>query len=252
MSDSSDYKKLSGSSYDGIVVFDESDSPDGDNSNGLVEVYGNVVINRDIGIKAFNGDGLAEVRIYNNTVIDSEGANYSIENADEFLSGYLYNNLSYMEDRNNATHARWNSGSARNWIVSNNHFYGGGVADCDNDYQVASNWTSNCVNGDPKLPGGDWTNRSGTNYYKSIKFSDVIPSEPSLFSAGKKLENSHSSIVLTYGTDFNTLPEIGTFNRTSLINSNDIAIGAIGMGDSYLNQTTGLNPPTGLKIQNSN
>ena len=103
MSNSSAYKVLANTSYDGIDTHDEDEG--GSNVNLAVEIYGNIIINRQTGIWLYEGgevdssgtpEPFKSIKVFNNTVIDSEANNIRIYDCDQLVDGagkgYIYNN----------------------------------------------------------------------------------------------------------------------------------------------------------------
>ncbi|MCK5475091.1 MAG: right-handed parallel beta-helix repeat-containing protein [Candidatus Pacebacteria bacterium] len=220
---SSDYDNDGAIAHEGIGIADEGFG--GSNVNAIVKVYGNIVINRLKGIffAAYNGSVAPwkEIHIYNNTIIDSSGANMVIsEPAHDMVAvgkGFIYNNTSILYDITGSIHvADWSDPPALStyWTIENNHFWTtGGSPTVDTD------WQTNMITTDPQLTGEpliDWDGQSGPTYYKDIKFSDVIPlAGSSLIGSGKTLDASYNKTFLTQGTDFSALPNLTNFTLSS-------------------------------------
>jgi len=211
-SSSATYKNHPGSSYQGIVYQDEN-SRAGDNSNATIKIYGNIIINRKAGIKLYNGDELGEIRIFNNTIIDSESGNLVVDDVDEFNAAYIYNNSSILYDKTSENHTVDYSGLLPhdNWTIDNNHFWTTGGSPT-----VDADWQTNYVTTDPKLLGEavpvDWDGQSGATYFSDIDFDThlYLASDSGLIDTGKTLE-SYNTLFLTNGTDFGDLPTTETF-----------------------------------------
>ena len=232
-SSSATYSNMSGSTYHGITYFDEN-SAGGDNSNATIEIYGNIIINRKVGIKIYNGDGLGEIRVFNNTIIDSVQGNLVVDDVEEFNAAYIYNNTSILYDRTGATHVADYSNLLphANWTIENNHFWTTGGFDCTTDLEYAG-FDDYCKDGDPKLAGEeqgspvDWDGQSGATYYKDITIADVTPnSESGLINTGLSLGAGFATSFLTTGTDFGDLPGTVTFVTASQIDYLPWDIGA--------------------------
>ena len=214
-SDSLVYKTFVGSGYDGIVYFDEDYTAGaGYNGNATIEIYGNIIIGRNIGIKIHKADGLKEMRIYNNTIIDSTAGNIVIGQPEEVFAGHIYNNSSILYDRPGGTHAAdWGNPTnlAAYWTIQNNHFWTtGGSPTVDVD------WQTDMVTTDPKLPGEpsvNWIGQTGATYYKDININTHLypPADSGLIKTGKSLGSEFEDTFLTYGTVFGHLPDTQTF-----------------------------------------
>ena len=160
MSSSTTYKNHPGG-YNGIVVYDESAV--GNNASLITEVYGNIIINRKNGIK-FDigyGDGfpIKEVRIYNNTIIDSVVYNIVIneDSYDMVVGGYIYNNASILYDRTGDHHVMDYgdpAGLSTYWTIGNNAFWDATAGD---EGTVDVDWRTNYVTGNPLLYGEETT-----------------------------------------------------------------------------------------------
>jgi S-layer homology domain len=237
---SSEYFNLPKISPDGIYITDELAG--GDNTGATIQVYGNIVINRWMGI-AFNDfandSQMGEVRIYNNTLIDNHKYNIYIGNYDKVQAGggYIYNNASILYDQTSLTHVLDQDNPAdlsSYWTIDHNAFWTTG---CAGNPTVDDDWKTYWVHNDPKLAGEEqgspvaWTGQSGSTYYKDITFSNVLPnSDSALINAGKTLGAGYETKFLTYGTDFSKLPFVPTFQRASQSDLPEWSIGAIVRG----------------------
>jgi hypothetical protein len=245
-SSSNVYKWMSGSSHSGIVFWDEHTSV-GDNSNATVEIYGNTVINRYIGIKYSLGTGLGELRVYNNTVIDSVNMNFAVNNPDQVSAAYYYNNVSILYDRSGDKHVTdygTNPGAGINWYIDNNAFWTTGGSP-----MVDFSWQTNFVTTNPRLygeeiAGVDWDGQAGTTYYKDITLTDVTPiSGPGLIDTGKTIPFEET--YLSNGSDFSVLPTTVNFFTQRQSHDGKWDIGAVIFSDS---EEGIIKPPVGLQI----
>ena len=211
-SNSSDCRVLDGrTAYNGIGHVEERNG--GSNNTGAsVEIYGNIVINRYYGIYAKNTytEPTGSFKIYNNTVIDCDLANYNISNPGNVTNaGYIYNNSSMLYDRTESDHDGANMSLPHiNWDVDTNHFWTTGGSPTVDD-----GWTTNYVTTDPKLPGEpsiDWDGQSGPTYYKDIDFDVHLhpPSDSGLVGNGKSLDDDFDNKLLTKGTKWSDSPGI--------------------------------------------
>ena len=250
MSNSNDYRGMSGSAHQGINYFDEN-STAGDNSNATVQIYGNIVINRRTGIKLYNGEGLGEIRVFNNTIIDSEIGNIVVNQPSEFEAGYIYNNTSILYDRTGATHVADDAGQLphANWTIENNHFWTTGGYDCTTDLEDAG-FDDYCKDGDPKLYGEEkgspvnWDGQSGATYFSDITFADVTPySGSGLIDTGKTIP--YEDTFLSNESDFAVLPTTVNFVTEQQSHDSKWDVGAI----IFSNSEAGLKPPVGLQIR---
>ncbi len=237
----------SSSSSAGIRVFDEKIG--GDNSKADISIYGNIVINRGIGIWAFQsqdpGNPYGSVKIYNNTVIDCHLANFYIKDPQEFTHGYVYNNTSILYDRTGSKHAN-NIDISSTWNVDNNHFWTTGGSP-----SVPTAWQKNYRTGDPKLPGEpsvDWDGQKGATYFANIDITTHLypPSGSALVDAGKALGSNYERLFLTAGTDFSALPDNARFQK---ISQNQDGAWDIGATVHNFNGSS-IPPPGELKILN--
>ena len=256
MSSSPAYKGLTGSSYKGINVRDEH--PNGDNSNATIQVYGNIVINRMFGIlfeEKWGTSAFGEVRIFNNTVIDSEKGNLIIGHGYDMVAagkGFFYNNLSILYDRTSATHAAfWDNDYPTDlstyWKIDNNQFWTKGGSP-----YVDRNWQTNYVRTDPKLAGEeqgspvDWDGQSGATYYKDITFAHVYPNADSgLVNTGKII--SFEDTFLSNGSDFSVLPTTPTIVTKQQSHDGKWDIGAIIFSESTESKAI-IKSPVGLDV----
>jgi len=232
----------------GIRVFDEKVG--GDNSAADISIYGNIVINRSMGIWAYNTrdytNPYGSVKIYNNTVIDSHYSNIYVAEANGFNSVKIYNNTSVLYDQIEANHVfdQEDFLPHDNWTIDNNHYWTtGGSPTVDVD------WQTNYVTADPKLngePAVDWDGQSGGNYISAIDFSThlSLAADSGLINAGKILGPGYGNIFLTTGTDFNASPDKITIQKISQPVESNWTIGAIVCGGG-----TPISPPVGLSIQ---
>lgn len=251
MSSSRSYKNNPGG-YVGIAVGDEYNA----GANGAtIDIYGNTIINRYYGVRftkySTHPDNWAAVRIYNNTIIDSDHNNIYIGAYDgvDAGGGYIENNVSILYDRTGSSHAedQGNPGDLSTyWTIDNNAFWTtGGSPTVDVD------WQTNDVTGDPKFYGEEkespvnWNNlSSGDPRDNGVTFADVIPnSSSSLIDRGKIL--SWNTTLLTLGTDFSVLPDTLTLVTTSQ-QTND---GTLDIGAITHDQATGsISAPKGLMV----
>ena len=213
-------------------VFDETRGK-GDNSNSDVQIYGNIIINYEVGIWIFCPDGtevdtFGSVKIYNNTIIDSHITNFRVFNQKIFPDVKIYNNASILYDRVGSIHVQDGAESYSGWTIDNNAFWTTGGAP-----NVDSDWRTNYVTSDPKLPGEevyhiDWDGQTGATYWKNITIDKHLfpPSNSSLFNSGKAL-SGYNATFLTYGSDFTKLPDTATFVTATQPNTGNWDIGAI-------------------------
>jgi len=182
------------------------DTVGGDNSSGVMEIYGNVFINLWYGIRFFNpedtGNTMSSVKIYNNTVIDSHVANYTFNHPDDAGTGYFYNNASVLYDQAGSTHIS-DSGVFPNahWNIGHNAFWTTGGSP-----SVDVNWQTNYVTGDPLLDGEevsdiDWDGLTGS-YYTAVNASDVYSSDPASSLDGTGFNHGFDDTQLTADHDF--------------------------------------------------
>ena len=220
----------------GTRVFDETVGH-GSNINCDIQIYGNIIINHAIGIWIFNSQGgetdkFGPVKVYNNTIIDSHVANIRAYNLSQFTDIKIYNNASILYDRTGARHVDDDSTSYPNgWDIDNNAFWTSGGSPT-----VDSDWRTNCVTSDPKLPGEevyhiDWDGQTGATYWKNITINKHLfpPSNSSLFNSGKTL-SGYEATFLTYGSDFTKLPGTATFVTSKQPDAGKWDIGAISRG----------------------
>jgi len=154
----------------GIRIYD--DEVGGDNSGAKYEIYGNVVINRDIGFWFFSPEDklnpFGSVKIYNNLIIDSVDANYRFYHGPQAINGMFYDNSSILYDRA-ATGKHVDDDTTypdAGWTITGNHFWTTGGAPV-----VDSNWRNNFDITDPQLKGEElinWIQQSGSTYYMAI------------------------------------------------------------------------------------
>ena len=149
----------------GTRVFDEFVGK-GNNLNCDIQIYGNVIINNSVGIWIYNGQGeetdkFGPVKIYNNTIIDSHVSNFRASSHAQFPNIKICNNASILYDQTSATHVKDNATGYSGWTIDNNAFWTTGGAPT-----VDSDWRTNYVTSDPKLPGEevyhiDWDGQTG-------------------------------------------------------------------------------------------
>ena len=217
----------------GTRVFDEQVGK-GNNLNCDIQIYGNVIINNNIGIWIFNNRGtnadkFGSVKIYNNLIIDSHVANIRALDHWQFTNMKIYNNASILYDRTNVKHVQDSDESyPAGWTIDNNAFWTSGGSPT-----VRSNWRKNYVTSNPKLPGEevyhiDWDGQTGTTYWKNITINKHLfpPSNSSLFNSGKTL-SGYNSTILTYGSDFTKLPGTSTFVTATQPNTGNWDIGSL-------------------------
>lgn len=253
-SSSGDYKNHPVASYHGIVVADEKAG--GDNTSATVEIYGNIVINRNVGIMFNNYNGTTawgEVRIFNNTIIDSYTWNMYMNHGEFANAGYWYNNASILYDRTGNKHANDQYlSNISNWTIENNHFWTKGGSPT-----VDADWRTNYVTTDPKLYGEekgspvDWVGQTTvTYYYKDITFADVTPNSGSgLINTGKIIP--FEDTFLSNGSDFSVLPTTPTFVTKQQSHDGKWDIGAIIFSESTESKAT-LKAPVGLDVGKKN
>ena len=134
-----------------IRVYDEAAG--GDNSAADISVYGNIIINRNYGLRAYcsaDCDPYGSVKFYNNTVIDSLTESFRIKDVAAFPTLAFYNNISVFYDNasDNIPHRLTDSDDTSGWSISNNLYYAtSGTHTIDDDFQ------NNYVTTDPTLPG---------------------------------------------------------------------------------------------------
>lgn len=253
-SGSNDYRSVSTSACLGIGAMDESNNTaarqHGDNTNCNIEIYGNIVINRHVGIfgKVQYPDEiytttdirLQSLKIYNNLVIDSHGggANYYLDHIDKLTSdGYFYNNSSVFYDQTGTQHIEQNSETYTSWTISDNHYYGNGLTDCATD--IDSDFNTNCEHGDPKIPGEalgtpiDWDGMvaafpAPTSGGVTLDFDLHLypPSDSGLLSVGIDPGVGFDATLLTATTDWDTGPGIDNpVTEETDVNSSNWEIG---------------------------
>jgi len=209
--------------YNGIVLDDGGSA--GDNSGGTVDVYGNIIINRRVGLwflgsfEGCAGGKWGGVKFYNNTIIDSSVKNICIGGYYDTVAsgqGFIYNNASILYDRSGDRHAGDQNDPAdlsTYWTIDNNAFWD---ATANDEGTVDSDWRTKYVTTNPKLYGEETTglNWDGlgvgnptqdTNGSEYAEFTDVIPeSDSSLIvdDPGKDLGANYNSAILSTGTDF--------------------------------------------------
>lgn len=182
----------------GIRYFD--DFPGGDNSSGNVQIYGNIIINRAVGIWFYSPEDpnnpLNSIKIYNNTVIDSKDDNYRFYHANEANNGYFYNNSSIIYDRPNAKHVQHDASFPdSDWTIGDNHFWTNGGSPV-----VVSVWQKNYDISDPKLMGEplvNWIKQIGSTYYLNINPATHLnpPSDSLIFGLSPILSMDIGDIV---------------------------------------------------------
>ena len=209
-----------------------------DNSAGLYEHYGNIMINTGVGIviqpdmNGVGNDYLGELRIFNNTAIDSQAACvYNGWSNNRVDAGFFYNNACIYYDQSGGNHIAETGTSYTNWTISNNFYWDNlagsyGVVDGD--------WDTNYKTGNPLLPGEPSINWDGLAANTTIDFdTHLVPPGNSPLNTGG---NNHAweKTLLTTGTDFNDLPGTETFTT----GEQTVEIGAI------LYSTADTTPPT--------
>jgi len=253
------YDSHAGGDNTGIRVFDELVG--GVNANADISIYGNIVINFNYGFKMYLTDegetAFGSVKVYNNLFIDSHKFNTRVADASggpPSLSNICtdfryYNNASILYDQTSSAHVTDNIDTSKfgGATIENNAYWTKGGRPV-----VDSNWDTNYVIADPKLPGEpaiDWDGQSGATYYKDIDFNThLYPSvDSALVGAGKTLGSGYETMFLTKGTDFDTLPNRLTFQRVSQFDAPNWSIGAIVRGDGTPISPAPIRPPTGLK-----
>lgn len=219
MSTSNTYKNAYGP-YEGISIRDEY--PVGnDNSSALIEVYGNIVINRQHGLIFDVSDGgssaFGEVRVFNNTTIDNEIKNGYIDDYNLVATGkgFWYNNASILYDKSGNLHFA-DIGDPANlstyWTIDNNAYWTtGGSPTVDID------WRTNYVTTDPKLAGEEqgspinWDGLPSGDPTSNVTIANVTPEAGSgLIDSGKTLSFEATFSIGT--SDYTTLPDSITFN----------------------------------------
>ena len=113
--------------------------------------------------------------------------------------------------------------------------------------QVIDGWRKNYVVSDPKLPKTTgWASTKGENYFNQINFNNIYPpSNSSLVGTGKNLGSDYIPTLLTYGTNFSTLPNKATFQtKNNPINSNWTIGAIINGGETPISMTK----PENLRI----
>lgn len=218
--------------HDGISIVDEGDGSSGcpstgggSNASATVEVYGNVLINRNYGIH-FNDcenspSAWQEIRIYNNTVIDSYVMNIAIEEFQNVAAnkGFVYNNLSILYDTTGNHHV-YEDGTGTfgdYWTVDNNHYWDATEGD---EGIVDAEWQTNYVVTDPKLAGEEqgspinWDGLSSGDPRLVVDAADVTPNPDSgCIGHGGDLAVDHAtwdSNLLNSGI-FDSLPDTQSF-----------------------------------------
>ena len=241
------YDNMPGSGPHGIRVADENEG--GRNINGDVKIYGNIIINRSNGIEIYELVGDTDdaqpwgpIKVFNNTIIDSHKNNFKVSSKHKvFPNVKIYNNASILYDQINASHVYDALPDRVGWDIKNNAFWTTGGSP-----KVSKDWRNNYVVSDPKLPKIGWTSSKGENYFKQISFNNIYPpNDSSLVGTGKNLGSGYISSLLTYGSNFSTLPDKATFQmKNNPINAN-WAIGAIINGGET---PISLNKPENLRV----
>lgn len=204
-----------GADASGVLLADSDSS--GDNTNCILQVYGNVFINRTTVIQTAITDStskITDIRVFNNTIIDPQDYCFGIWNFDYAAAnaGKIYNNTCIFYDRSAGSFTgQTGTGTLGDyWDIDNNHYF------TDHAHTVNADWDTNYVTTDPKLAGEeqgspvDWDGQSGATYFSDITFDDIYPeSDSSLIDAGKTL--TYDDDFLSTGTDFSVLPDTQTF-----------------------------------------
>lgn len=211
-----DFKSTSSGSSGphGLRVFDEEVGV-GNNLSCDVQYYGNVIINRGVGIWLFNpqgnaGDTFGPIKVFNNTIIDSHADNIRINNLDQFTDVKIYNNASVLLDRTGAKHVQdfANKSYHAGWTIENNAFWTKGGSPI-----VDANWRAGFITADPKLAGEpaiDWDGQRGAEYYFGIAVADVNPLTGSSWIDSGKALAGYETTFMTAGSNFSALPDSAT------------------------------------------
>jgi len=201
-----------GSGPHGIRVFDEAIG-EGNNLGCDIQYYGNVIVNRSVGIWVFNhptagpGDRFGPVKIFNNTIIDSHAANFRVGNLDQFTDVKIYNNASLFLDRPGGRHVQVFSKIPfhAGWSIENNAFWSAGA-----ETVVDEAWRKGAITADPRLagePAVDWDGQRGAGYCFGITLANTYPlAGSSLIDSGRALAG-YDTMFMTVGSDFSGLPE---------------------------------------------
>lgn len=228
----STYSSFGLSRQDGIRIFDEGIG-DGSNTADFY-VYGNTIINAVNGLSIFctsctaTDDFSGNIRIYNNTIIDSTTKNINIADVARFDALYLYNNASVLYDRTGDKHTTSITAPGA-WDISHNLFWttGGSPTYDSGDFGTSVQTT------DPDLPGEpsiNWDGLTGTYWY-AIDITNHLypPSDSPLVNNGKTLSSPYATSFLTTGIDFTTVltGDIGD------LASEDNSIGAVVRAANY-------------------
>lgn len=237
-------------------VYDESAG--GNNASGTQEIYGNICIGRQYGIRGFcTGTGnecnpIGTVRIYNNTFIDNAVANMEFKNAGSGVAKnlYVYNNASILYGKTSAKHILDDATVPYvTWHQSNNAFWTTGGSPV-----VDSDWRTNYVTTDPQLPGEpsiDWDGQTGVNYYLNIDLREhLYPSSASpLFGKGLNLGSMFNNRFLSAGTKFDINPVKSSFVSVEIPAGSPWHIGAIApSGEAQESPVYPIPPPSGVTI----
>jgi hypothetical protein len=225
----------------------------GNNTDTVIEIYGNIVIGAWAGIELRNdpSDGNASSRIgrvliYNNTLIDND-RNIVGVNSDWFNKVIVRNNASIIssDSQSTAVHtSNWGTGVWDNWDISNNYYYGKNTTQ---ESVLPASFRGNNVFGTeyPLQKTSGWRRLEG-----NPSFSDMYPR------AGSELNDRVEATVisgysqyLTTGTDWSAMPGTPTFVR---VNQSDYSknwdFGAIIFSSNENHQPSPLLAPVGIKV----
>jgi len=204
-----------------IRIYDEATG--GDNSAADIEVYGNICINRQYGLRMYCSvecnNPYNSIKVHNNLFIDNREANILINNeSTDFPVVYFYNNVSILYDRTGSNHTDPGGIAPEvGWEISNNAFWTtGGSPSYDSDFET------NAIETDPELTGEpsiDWDGQSGSGYYNNIDFdTHLLPNMDSpLYQAGYNI-GSYTAAQKTFlitGSDFEDVTDGSSAFETS-------------------------------------
>lgn len=236
----SDYWHCPGGGGAAIRAFDEDAG--GNNNSAHIQIYGNVIINRRMGVRLYCNHGCADVSegaqlqnifgrldIYNNTVIDCTHGNFvlngpainnaagvEVGTADDLVQvGHFYNNVSVLYDRTTAGQTRLISdnyvGALSRWTIDRNLFWDA-QAGPGSQPAVEDSWGGGKIQVDPAFPGEptfSWTGQAGEGYVYSFDVVALLtpPAGGVVDTEGRALGADFAESFLTEGTLFSDLPD---------------------------------------------
>ena len=239
-----------------LRIFDETEG--GNNNASVTEFYGNIIINRNYGLRIFcNMDGnndcssdhtaaiFGTVRFYNNLIIDSITGGFVVDAGDQTLITdlYVYNNVFALYDRTDQPHSYPFTPGA-GWDFDYNAFWTDGVPEACGGTDTLGDWdcdmNPHAVLTDPVLPGDgsvDWSPASAAGYYNTIEYTThLYPlAGSSLVGAGKS-DTGYEATFLPTGSDYSDVLSWPTGLVTAeQASSWDIGPWARGSASVYIN-----------------